>query len=572
MDYMQKLRDEWGRGKTWIDNFTRDFPSLENLADGVALSNQKNAPQVGTVTLANSVRQIPRNSVQDVPVLSAQVNGTKHSVDAIVASYLLRSVVFNEDTFGNGILSTMQMAAQTALTLGFVGLRANVGKEFNQFSTTLETLHYNDIVIEPGVFDASNSQYYHVRTRVTKGALADLIKKAKANKNTQWNVKALDALYAAGPQAFDYNEYLPLTKRNVSLGQETSFDFVTRYGIGPYYDICVYSPQQPDGDKPLMKIKSRSKFGYPRVSFLVIDPAQLSPFGISRARLASPMANYGNIYLQSTAKMQLLNADAPVFRRGLFTSATPLRRGAEWTSIDPSADVKIMELSNSTLEQFTNVMNYIDSNILAVMGVGSASPASNSSAYQNKEATQAANMERDLSSQQVTSIIENAIRQYGLTGLDLYISEQVGETPLIVDDEAKDAINQIHPPELDPETGEMKAFVGDDNIIMIDWQAYYDRIQTWTVLVDLSIRRDQLKDKKRGDLQDTFTVMKQTAGDDPNANAQANAVGNALLKDSAPEIAKGIQSQQQNAPQPVSAPEAPQTMTPVGGEPTPQGQ
>ena len=99
---MSLLREEWSRGKAWIDNFTRDFPSLENLADGVALSNQKNAPQVGTVMLVNSVRQIPRNSVQDVPVLSAQVNGTKLSVDAIVVSYLLRSVVFNEDTFGNG--------------------------------------------------------------------------------------------------------------------------------------------------------------------------------------------------------------------------------------------------------------------------------------------------------------------------------------------------------------------------------------------------------------------------------------------------------------------------------------
>jgi len=123
---MQKLKEEWGKGKVWIDNFTRDNPSLENLADGVALSNQKKAPQVGTVTLANAVREIPRNSVQDVPILSAQVNGTKLSVDAIVASYLLRSVVFNEDTFGNGILSTMQMGAQTALTTGFIASHASV--------------------------------------------------------------------------------------------------------------------------------------------------------------------------------------------------------------------------------------------------------------------------------------------------------------------------------------------------------------------------------------------------------------------------------------------------------------
>lgn len=563
MDYMQQVKEEWGRGKAWIDNFTRDFPSLENLADGMALSNQKNAPQVGSVTLANSVRQIPRNSVQDVPVLSAQVNGTKHSLDAIVATYLLRSVVFNEDTFGNGILSTMQMGAQTALTTGFVALRANVGKIFNRFSTMLETLHYNDVVIEPGVFDASNSQYYHVRTRVTKGALAELIKNAKANKDTMWNVKGLEALYAAGPQASDYNRFLPITKQNAGFGSEEQFDFITRYGVGPYYKICVYSPQQSNGDEPLMEIKSKSKFGYPRVTFLVIDPAQLSPFGISRARLASPMANYGNIYLQSTAKMQLLNADAPIFKKGLFNSATPLRRGAQWESVDPNADVKIMELSNSTLEQFDNVMNYIDQNILSTMGVTGVGGASANSAYQNSDAVQASNQIKDLSSHQVTSIIENAIRQYALTALDLYISEQVGKTPLIVDDEAKDAINTLYP----AAPGEPQ-FVGADNVVEVDWEAFYNRIETWTVTVELSIRRDQLKDKQREELQDMHTVLKQTANpNDPKATAQADAVGDALLKDTVPEVARGIE----NSPQPPQ-PQVPQSLTPVGGEPTPVGQ
>lgn len=556
MDYMQKLREEWGRGKAWIDNFTRDFPQLENLADGVALSNQKGAPQVGSVTLANSVRQIPRNSVQDVPVLSAQVNGTKQSIDAIVASFLLRSVVFNEDTFGNGILSTMQMAAQTALTTGFAPLRANVGKTFNHFSTMLETLHYNDVVIEPGVFDASNSSYYKVRTRVTKGAMKNLIKSAKANKKTKWNVPALEALYAAGPQPFDYNRFLSIPRQNAGLGGEDQFDIITHYGVGPYYDVVVYSPQQPDGDKPLMKFKSKSKFGYPRVSFLVIDPAQLSPFGISRARLASPMATYGNIYLQSTAKMQLLNADAPVFKRGVFNSATPLRRGAQWESVDPNADIKIMELSNSTLEQFTNVMQYIDSNILSTMGVSGVGAPAQNSAYQNTDAIQAQTQLRDLSSAQVTALIENAIRQYALTALDLYISEQVGETALIVDDDAKNQINQLFP----PAPGEAP-FVGDDNVVNIDWEKYYERIQTWTVTVDLSIRRDQLQDKKAAQLQDTFVTMKQTAGNDPAANAEANALGRQVVQDLAPDIAKGMENQPQQ-----------QSLVPVGGEPTPVGQ
>lgn len=538
---IQTAKSEWERGKAWIYNFIRDFPQMENLADGVSLSQQKNAPNVGTVTLANAVRTIPRGSVQQLPSLSAEVNGTKESVDAIIASYILRRVVFNPDTFGNGILSTLQMGAQTALTQGFVAIRANVGKVFNQFSTMLETLHYNDIVIEPGVMDASNSQYYHVRTRVTKGALKALLDAAKKNKKTNWNVKALQALYDQGPQAFDYNRFLPRTQQNSGVNSEDQFDIITRYGVGPYHPIMVYSPQS---EEPLMTIKSKSKFGYPRVALIVIDPAQLSPFGTSRAKLASPMANYGNIYLQSTAKMQLLNADAPVFKKGLFTTATPLRRGVQWESVDPNADVKIMELSNSTLEQFTSVMEYIDNNILSIMGVGGQMAGQSSSGYQNKDAVQSQQQTRTLASAQVTAIIENAVRQYGLTALDLYISEQVGQTPLIVDDEAKNAINEINPPQIDPTTGQPgPAFVGDDNVVNVDWKKYYDRIQTLTVTVDLSISPDQLADKKRSDTQDLFTVMKQTAGNDPQANAAADAVGQELLQDTLPDVSKHVSQQ-----------------------------
>jgi len=549
------LREEWGRGKAWIDRATRDFVNLENLADGSALSTQKNSPQVASVTLANSVREIPRNSVQDLPVLSCEINGTERSVDAIVGKFLLRKVVFNPDTFGNGPLSTMQMAAQIALTVGFAGLRANVGTMFNKFSTMLETLHYNDIVIEPGVFDASNSGYYHVRTRVPKSALGQLIKDVEKNSKTSWNVPALKQIYEQGPQPYDYSQFLSVPRQKSVTTAEDQFDFITRYGVGPYHPIEVYSPQQQDTDKPLMSFKSKSKFGYPRVSFLVIDPAQLSPFGLSRALLASPMANYGNIYLQSTAKMQLLNSDAPVFKRGLFTSPTPLRRGVTWESTDPNAHVEIMELSNSTLEQFDSVMRYVDNSVLTTMGAAGTGTIGNGSAYQNKDAVQSQVKDRDISSAQVTSIVENAIRQYALTALDLYISEQVGKTPLVVDDEAKDAINLI----------EGEGFVGEDNIVLIDWEKYYARINTWTVKVELSIRPEDLKDKQRSDLQDAVTVMSQTSNpNDPTAMARKNAAEDALLKDLAPDIVKGSE----DAPAPPMAASVPA----VGGEPTPPSQ
>lgn len=535
---IQAIIEEWRRDKEWIDTFTRDFPDLGTLADGIALNNVNKAPVVGDVTLANAIRQIPRSSVQQVPTLSAEINGTKLSVDAIMASFLLRRVVFNEDTFGNGILSTMQLSAQSALTYGFQPLMAQTGKIFNQFGTTLSAIHFNDVAIERGVFDASDSDHYSVRTRVTKSKLRRILKAAAGNPETKWNVEALKELIEMGPQAQEYNRLISPARQGAGMQDLSQFDIITRYGVGPYYDIVMYSPQL---DKPLMEYKSRSKFGYPRVSFLVIDPAQLSPFGISRARLASPMANYGNIFLQSTAKMQLLNSDPPIAKTGQWTGATPLKRGVQWESIDPNAKIQLMELSNSTLQQFEPIMQFIGNQVLSVMGVSGTTANRPNSAYQNTAAIQQQTGLREQASTQVTAIIENALRQYALTALDLYISEQTGETLVIVDDEAKNAINQIEAP--DPMTG--APFVGDDNAVRVNWEQYYDRIQTMTVTIDLSMAKKELDAEKRGDLQNQLTVEQQTADpNDPMARARINALSSELMRDVAPGAAKQVEASQ----------------------------
>lgn len=540
-DVEQAIR-EWIKDKEWIDKFTRDFPDLGTLADGIALSNVKSAPTVGDVTLANGIRQIPRSSIQQVPTLSVEINGTKLSVDAIVANFILRRVIFNDDTFGNGILATMQLSAESALTYGFQPLMAETGKIFNQFGTFLKGVHYNDVTIERGIFDASDSDHYDVRTRATPNKLKSILKAALKNPDTIWNTDALEELLEGGPQSQSYNPWVSEARSNAGLDGLDQYDIVTRYGVGPYYDVLVFSPQL---DKPLMKYKSRSKFGYPRLSFLVIDPAQLTPFGVSRARLASPMANYGNIYLQSTAKMQLLNADPPVAKTGQWNGATPLRRGVQWESTDPNAKIQLMELSNSTLQQFETVMQFIGNSVLSVLGVSGTTANRPNSAYQNTASVNAQSNLRDLASAQVTAILENALRQYALTALDLYISEQSGKTALIIDDEAKNAINQIEGPD----------FVGSDNTINIEWEKFYERIQTWTVTVDLSMAKKDLDAQKRGDLQNMLTVEQQTADpNDPMSRARINALSGELLQNVAPEAAKQVEQQ------------APLNIPAVGGE------
>lgn len=531
---------EWDKGKEWIDGFTRDFPELDSLADAVALSSSKKAPMVGDVSLASAVRQIPRASIQQLPTMSVEVNGTKISIPAYVCEFLVRRMVFNQDTFGKGILSTMQIAAESALTHGFQAATASIGNIMNDFGSTMRLVHYNDVVIEPGVFDISDTSYDMTRTRVTQRKLKKILKAAKANPNTTWKVDALEELIALGPNTNNLSQYLPPTRDNQSLAlSDDLYDIIVRNEYGPYGEICTFATNVK---KPLREYKSKSKFGYPRLNFLVIDPAQLTPFGVSRVRLASPSANYANIYLGSTAKMLLLNSDPPVFKKGTFTTPITLKRGAMWETADPNAEVKLQELSNSTLTQFENVLKFVDNQIYAIMGVTPnnlpGGQQAGGGAYQNKVSSTMEKASSDMATTQITNIVENFIRQYALTALDAFVSEQVGETPLIVDDKCKNAINQIVP-----------NTIGDDNVINIEWASFYEGIKTWTVDIDLSMSGDELEEKKRGDLQDMLTVSSQTADpNDPVAAQRKMALEDELLKDVAPDVAKATENMQPQAP------------------------
>jgi hypothetical protein len=567
---------EWDKGKEWIDGFTRDFPELDNLADAVALSSSKKSPMVGDVALASSVRQIPRASIQQLPTMSVEVNGTKLSMQAHVCEFLVRRMVFNQDTFGKGILSTMQIGAESALTHGFQAAMATIGNVMNDFGSTMRLIHYNDIIIEPGVFDIADSSYSVVRTRVTRRQLKKIRDAAKKNPATTWNVEALSELIALDPTTDNLSQYVSQPRDNQSLAlSNDTYDILTRYEYGPYGEICTFATNL---EKPLRTYKSKSKFGYPRANFLVIDPAQLTPFGVSRVRLASPSANYANIYLQSTAKMLLLNADPPVFQKGSFTTPITLKRGALWQTADPNADVKLQELSNSTLTQFENVLKFVDNQIYAIMGVTPnnlpGGQQAGGGAYQNKVSSTMEKASSDMATTQITNIVENFIRQYALTALDLFVSEQVGETPIIVDDKCKNAINQLaqgefdkmHPKDPmtgmaapDPMTGmpaQFKPPVGDDNSIVINWADFYAGIKTWTIDIDLSMSGDELEDKKRADVQDMLTVMSQTANpNDPAAMQRKATLEDELLRQVVPDVAKQNEGVQQ--PQPQGPPEMP---------------
>lgn len=545
------LLDEWLLDSQWRYNFTIDYLVLANLVGGVAMNNVKNAPRVGDTRLGNDVKQLPRASIQQIPTFGVPVNGTRQSEKSAVCEYIVRREILNQDQSGVGILATMQLIAESALTYGWQASMTQLVTQ-GRMTTDMTFIHYSDIAIERGVLDFAKSGYFYVRTRISKGKLKKMIANAKKNKNTSWNVKALQTMYDDGPQAYAYSirdSSVPQFNELIN-SSNNMYNFITRYGTGPFYDIDVFSP---NSEKVLRHTTSRSKFGYNRVTALVLDPNPISPFGISRVRLASPAANFNNIYLQSVAKMLLLNADAPVEVRGQYLAPVRLRRGAKWETLDPQASVTIKELSNKTLDQFQEVLEYTEGQVDSVMGISPAAATGQSSAYVNTVQAQAQQSMQDSQTTQFTNAIENYLRQQTLTALDLYISEQRGEGTIIVDDQAKEIINNVQP--IDPATGQPIPKVGPDNVYALNWDDFYDAIQTWTVDIDLSMGKKAANQQDVATLQDQLTVLRQTANpNDPVAQANANKLEQVLLQKTAPEISNmasppSFAQPQQGAPQ-----------------------
>lgn len=518
---MHELINEWNLATEYVRLYTRDFKFLDDLVDGVPLSHQNDAPFVGDMTLAGLVHSIPRDSLQQLPVLSVTVNGTKNSIPALLCSYLLKHIAFNEDTFGKGLLSTLQIGAEQALSHGYAPFMVATGLMFNNFGTTLKLLHYMDTTPEPGIQDHNETGYDYVTANLTPSRVRKILKAAQNNPNTSWNVAALQQVLASTPKPTTYSIYESAARRN-QPGEESgpTYQFVTRYETGPDATIVTFCPDMREA--PLRVIDNKSKWGYPRVIYLVIDPAALTPFGLSRVRLASPNQNLMNIYYGNIAAMLLLNSKPPILQKGRFSTPVVLKQGAVWKAIDPNASADLKNMDNGALEQFVPMAQQFASQIQTIMGrqptVGAAGKG------KTGPGVEAAQQDTDTAVNQVTKILEQFLRQYALVALDTLFCEQEGVDEVIVDDDTKNAINDLAP-----------GTIGDNNKIQIDWQRFYQAIEEWSVDVEVSLSQDQINDKKRADLQDMLVVLAQNAAElGPEAQQKVQEITNMLLEDQVP--------------------------------------
>lgn len=545
-----KYLEEWQRGKEYVDGYIKDFKRLDTIANAQYDGASGKNPNIGDTTIAGIVRQVMRTAVKSLPIVQVAINGSQSTIEAITCRHLVNDCILNPTTFGKGFVNIMHLAGRGALARGFTVFQVSSTKMYNEYGVVPRIIHFNDFAIEPGVQDGSHSGYFYVRTKFTPSKLQRIYDREKSNGATTWNIKALKALLDIGPNSngsTDYAEYLTAMEQNKQEADAETYDILTRFSSDPERPIITFSPGV---NQELRTVPNRSKFGYPRVVLLVIDPAELSPFGDSRVRLASPNQNFLMALRQNVATTWLYNSKPTMVKTGMFSGATNLKSGGVITSTDPNAKISLLTLDTATSQQYPTISQEITKQIQNMMGIN---PGQSLGAIgESKTGVGAAAQKQGIDDavQQVTNIIEELIKQYVTSALDLYISEQDGDGIIYVDDSTREDILRINP----------EAFPDpmNPNALEINWNQLYNYIQKINVTIDTTISKEDWSNQKRADLQDALTVMSQTANpNDPEAQQRVKQVEDKFLDETAPELSQTLRSIPQ---QPMMEPDLTQQM------------
>lgn len=538
---VEQYLNEWHKGKEFVDQHIQDFQRLDIISNAQYNGASGKNPNIGDTTTAGIVREIMRTSVKRLPHASVAINGSQSTIEAIICRNRVEDVILNPNTFGKGFVSTLQLGGKGAISRGFNLFQVAATKMYGEFGVVPRLIHYNDFAIEPGTQEGSHSPYTYIRTKWTPGKLKSLYKResSKPEGKSTYNLEALKALIETGPDSngsSDYADYVtPSEQSKIEAGSET-FDIITRYPSNPSEPICTFSPSI---NQKLRTVDNRSKFGYPRTLFLVIDPAELSPFGDSRVRLASPNQNFMMALRQNVANTWLYNSKPTMVKTGTFMGATSLENGGVIESTDPQAKVSLLLLDTTTAQQYPNIAQEVTKQIQNMMGMNPGQSLGAIGESKTGVGAQKQAMGIDNSIQQVTNILEEFLRQYVISALDLYLSEQSGKGMIYVNDQDRQDILRINPEAFpDPK---------NPNGLAVNWDELYDYIKRIDVKIDSTISKEEWTNEKRSDLQDAVTVMSQTTDpNNPRAVARKEMVEDKYLDETAPELSTAMN----NIPEP----------------------
>ena len=550
-----QIISDFEAARKYMNDATLGFWQIYCAVNGIPLTGKVDdkRPYVADMTVASLVRSFPRYTIQKMPAMTAQVNRLKNGSHTVIANFLLRNNIINDNTFGKSLMSKIWLAAEYAITYGFCPAYTPFMKKGNTYGAPLQLVPYSDIAIEPNVFDANDARKYYVVNWWQKTQLKEKIATAKQNPDAGWLLDGLQFIYEnASPTSRKGSDTTGTQDNDVVSANFTGYKIVSLFERGDADTPGKITMVEASTNTVIRQQPIASITGYPRIMFLVIDPDWQKPFGRSRAKLALPYHAINSTFLRSGAYMTEYNLNPTVIMKGM--------RGIQKVSLEPggtidagdnpNAAVNPILLESQSLQEIQNTIKANSDQINSVFGQFGSEQGGVSKAPGWAGVAQKA---QDVNTNFNRRFLEDFIREYAMNALDVIISNFQGQETLYLDDEALQDLKQNNI--VDDSGLPLTESIHDENQFDIDWDVFRAGVHDINVIVDYGSSVDDDKQAQLQAKQSALDFMKSSGtldSLDPLTRAKLvnNAVGDITNESTSdmsfdPQQAAAYQEQQQ---------------------------
>lgn len=307
-DYLDEkaLADALHDSEEYMKDYYTHIPELQRITRAKPGKVPEGKPRVTDGTLAGIRREMPKQTIQQIPTGKAVVKGFNDMEGQI--SGVLTDIILPNANSGGTPFAKAKKAIRNTVDVGSAWAECFYNRRGDIFYADYRIKYYADVLFENGKVSEFDTNFMPVIDWLTEGDLKAIIWQEQQRKYTKsdYDLKALQEMLDKGPQEKDEQNKTPEEKK-AGKGAAGFFKLVRFYQIGVGATFYYYSPLI---DKVVYKCVSKDPRGIMPIHGLVAEEDDDNPLG-------EPLARY------SAGKQNLLDFDMQMYQYGQGMSYSP---------------------------------------------------------------------------------------------------------------------------------------------------------------------------------------------------------------------------------------------------------
>lgn len=362
---LQKVYNEAERvAKDWFTPFNE----YERLAGNkLSKSLAKNMPRVNDGSLAASLLETPMQVFPSMQTGKFVSQNRKEAWLNELANIIFKTKIIPGATTQASWYDKELIALYRALKYG-AQPRYNFYVSTDNYTGSDWSLPYiRNVKLEPGKFSVDDCDYVFLDVHFTKLQLKKIIEDNKKNKESGWNLKALQKLVDASMTTKEIEEQ-NINEREKKInasGIKTTICFNRGFG-SPFY---MFSKHLEEGEC-LREWKNEDPTGDLPITMQYCYETLESPYGIGRIELAGPTQNVLDYMTQAHVLATQIGLQPPKKLKGPIDTANlnslTFTPDALWQL--GQADIDVVQTTSSVYTQFPNNFGLYKSQLQTLQG------------------------------------------------------------------------------------------------------------------------------------------------------------------------------------------------------------